>query len=112
MSNSKLSIKEFLAINSPQIFSIILLSWALYPQNPYGYYIFLRIICCLTFAYIATRFYYSDKLVFMWIMVSFGILYNPVIRIHLNREIWSVINIITIVVIVLSLFLLRDFNNK
>jgi hypothetical protein len=109
---NKLTLKEYFIINAPQLISIVLLLWALYPENPYGYYIFLRIVCFLTFIYVAFRFYHFDNKVFMWIMIFFSIIYNPLIRVHLNREIWSVINIITIIVIIISLFLLKDFNNE
>jgi Kef-type K+ transport system membrane component KefB len=42
-----------------------------------------------------------------WI-VSFivvGIIYNPILSIHLTRPIWTVINLLTIILIVLSIFI-------
>lgn len=32
-----------------------MLLWALYPENPYGYYVLLRLVCCPIFAYLANR---------------------------------------------------------
>jgi len=37
----------------PQIIASVLLVWALNPENPYGYYILLRWVCCVAFAYLA-----------------------------------------------------------
>jgi hypothetical protein len=36
----------------PQVFASGMLLWALNPDNPYGYYILLRWVCCAVFAYL------------------------------------------------------------
>ncbi len=83
--------------------------------NPYSYYIFLR----------WTTLFITASLVFIHIMkeekpwiVSFfvvGIIYNPILSIHLTRPIWTVINLLTIIMIVLSVLMYNtifQFNNK
>jgi len=88
----------------PHIVSIAMLIWALYPDNPYGYYTLLRFICCACFAFIAFRYHETGKETWVWIFAVAAIIYNPFIRIHLSREIWSVANIATILIISASLY--------
>lgn len=65
---------------------------------PYGYYIFLRVVLCTAAAYLAWTEYEEVKAVNGWIvgLVVLSIVYNPIIRVHLTREIWSGINVATV----------------
>lgn len=42
-----------------------------------------------------------------WLLGTIALVYNPVLTVHLTREIWSVVNIATVVVAVVSVFALR-----
>lgn len=79
-----------------------MLAWALNPANPYGYYILLRIVCCAVCAYLALAAAGSDKTPWTWTLGIFAVIYNPIVRIHLTREIWSVVNVVTIIVLAVS----------
>lgn len=64
---------------------------------PYGFYIFLRLIIAISAAVII---FHNFKISggFNEISILFGIiliLYNPIIPVHLSREIWMPINFIT-----------------
>lgn len=66
---------------------------ALFPL-PYGYYTFLRILvcgCCLATALLA--FKTNKYKVYGWIAIPIGVLFNPLIPVHLDRAIWSFFNI-------------------
>ena len=65
---------------------------------PYGCYVFLRIALCFAAAYLAWSEHQETKSVNAWIvgLVILAILYNPIVPIHLTREIWSVINVATV----------------
>ena len=91
----------------PQIIAIAMLLWALNPDNPYGYYILLRIVLCAICAYLAFRALEIGVDAWVWTMGVTAVIYNPVIRIHLTREIWSVVNIATIIVLAISFATLR-----
>ena len=91
----------------PQMIAIIMLLWALNPENPYGYYILLRIALCAICAYLAFRALEIGKDAWVWTLGVTAAIYNPIIRIHMTREIWSVINIATIVVLAISFCALR-----
>lgn len=92
---------------APQVISIILLLIAFNPANPYSYYILLRWICCAAFAYLAFVTYKEGKQEWVWILGVTALVYNPFFPIHLNRKLWSVINIITIIIAASSLVFFR-----
>ena len=78
----------------PYIAIIALSLLALFPL-PYGYYTFLRIavtLCAGMTSYI--YFKSDDKGWLMWACTATAIIFNPIIPIHLTREIWVVLNIV------------------
>jgi len=85
---------------------------ALNPENPYGYYILLRWVCCPVFAWLAVESHARDKQGWMWVLGVTAAVYNPILPVHLTREIWSVVNVGTIVVAITSIFLLKSPDNK
>lgn len=91
----------------PQAIATPFLLWALYPDNPYGYYILLRWICCAVFAFLALQSFAQEKQGWVWVLGITAVIYNPLIRIHLTRELWSVINLITIGIAWGSAFVLK-----
>ena len=97
----------------PQVIASIMLLWALNPDNPYGYYILLRWVCCGIFAFLAIRAIENkEKPGWVWILGIMAVVYNPIIRIHLTREIWSIINVITIGIAVASIFSIKVKDGK
>ena len=63
---------------------------------PYGYYMLLRLLVCGVCAYLSGREADSGRTEWAWILGGCAVLYNPILPIHLNREMWSVINVATI----------------
>lgn len=96
----------------PQFISILMLIWALNPDNPYGYYILLRWVVCGVFAFLAVRAFILEHQGFVWILGITAAIYNPLIPVHLTREIWSILNVITIGIAVASFFLIKLKNGK
>lgn len=91
----------------PQIVAILLLLWALNPENPYGYYVLLRFVLCCICAFLAFRALKSGNDTWAWILGATAVIYNPIIRIHLTREIWSMVNIATVVELAITVGALR-----
>jgi hypothetical protein len=77
----------------PQTLAGVMLLWALYPENPYGYYVLLRWICCPCFAFAALQAFKQGKTSMVWILGVTAAIYNPLIPLHLNRELWNVLNL-------------------
>jgi hypothetical protein len=96
----------------PQVIASLMLLWALNPDNPYGYYILLRWICCGIFAYLASQAFEQKKQGWVWVLGITALFYNPFFRVHLNRELWSIINVVTIGIAVVSIFALKVKNEK
>lgn len=63
---------------------------------PYGYYVLLRLLVCGVCIYLAAREREDGRNTWVWLLGGCAVLYNPIFRIHLNRDIWSVVNIATI----------------
>jgi hypothetical protein len=92
--------------------AIAMLLWALAPTNPYGYYVHLRWVICGASIYLAIRAHNHIKPRWVWILGALAVLYNPLIRVHLTRDIWSVINLATIVVFAAVIYVLRKRANN
>jgi hypothetical protein len=86
----------------------LMLLWALVPDNPYGYYILLRFVVCGVFIYLAISAYALGKWPWIWVFAATAFLYNPLIRFHLGREVWEIVNVATILLVGISYFVLRS----
>lgn len=91
----------------PQVIVSVMLAAALVPDNPYGYYILLRWVVCGIFAFLAFRALGQDKIPWVWILGITAAIYNPFIKTYLSREIWSIVNVITIVIAIASIYTLK-----
>jgi hypothetical protein len=96
----------------PQAIVIPILLLALNPDNPYGYYIFLRWVCCAAFVYLAIQALTLEKGGWVWILGLTAIIYNPIFRVHGTRDMWFVINLVTIGLAVASIFVLKHDEGK
>ena len=69
---------------------------------PYGYYNLLRFCVCGVAAFLAYQQWTHDNAASKWVVVLVGIalLYNPLVPVHLTREIWTVLNIGTAIAFV------------
>ncbi|KPF81418.1 DUF6804 family protein [Novosphingobium sp. AAP93] len=63
---------------------------------PYGYYQFLRLVVCGAAGLCAYHSWQSRGAWMATALALVAILYNPVIRVHLERADWQVINLATI----------------
>ena len=61
---------------------------------PYGYYQLLRLIVTGAAAWVAYIAYGAKKQWLMALFLIIALLFNPIAPIHLDREIWAVIDIL------------------
>jgi len=80
---------------------------ALFDGWPYGFFTLLRFVVFASSAYVAWIAYEAQKEKRVWIFGFLAVLFNPFIVIHLNREIWSVIDLIVGVFMIISVFVLK-----
>ena len=60
---------------------------------PYGYYMLLRIAACGFFIWAAVITYEKKSQYLPWIFGLLALLFNPIIKIHLPKELWVIIDI-------------------
>ena len=95
----------------PCIVASLMLILALFDM-PYGYYTLLRIIVCGIGVFVAISAYNSRK---FWAIYLFGfiaVLFNPLVPIHLDREIWQTIDIVCAVLFCGALPVLKGLEVK
>ena len=56
---------------------------------PYGYYQLLRFVVCGVGVYVAYMAYSWKKLWATWLFGIIGVLFNPLVPIHLSRDLWQ-----------------------
>jgi hypothetical protein len=83
------------------------LVWAL-AKHPYSYFESLRlgvIAVCVFGAYCAWAW---KQIGWVWAFGFIAILFNPFVKIALNRQTWNVVDVIVAAFLVLTIFLLKD----
>ena len=67
-----------------------------YDGAPYGFYQILRFVVTIFAAWSAVKVYNKNPQSFwLFVFVAIAILFNPIIKITFEREIWRVIDVIT-----------------
>jgi len=74
---------------------------------PYGYYQLLRFVVCGVGVYVAYTAYNWQKMWAMWLFAFIAVLFNPLIPIHLSREIWQPIDAVCALLFATVAFVLR-----
>lgn len=72
-------------------------------QLPYFYYQILRWVVSGSEFYTALLFYQTNNRKWAWILIISGILYNPIAPFFLNKGIWNAINVVTAILLIISL---------
>ncbi|MCL6678632.1 hypothetical protein LZ519_04775 [Sphingomonas sp. RG327] len=81
-------------------------------ELPYGYYVLLRLVVCGVCIHLAVQENNAGRTGWTWVLGAVAILYNPIFRIHLNRDIWSVVNIATILLFVVHMRSMRTVSKQ
>ncbi len=96
----------------PQLIAIVMLSWAVVTVNPYGYYMVLRWVCCAAFISLVRAALKNEQTSWAWIMAVLAGIYNPIVRVHASREFWVLVNLVTIAVVIASIFALKQTTQR
>lgn len=87
------------ASKAPFILIAALLLLALIPTMPYGYYGVMRWIVCAAFAYLAMQAHAAGRQNWIWVWAVAAGVYNPIFKVTATREVWTVVNLITLIVL-------------
>ena len=95
---------DYAAVVASAVVPVAVLVWGMGSGNPYGYYVFLRVVVCfgaIVFAALSS----GHKRDNLWLVfAAIGVLYNPFIPFHLNRGTWLLLNAATVVAFLYGLF--------
>ncbi|MCX7737657.1 MAG: hypothetical protein N2319_13230 [Candidatus Kapabacteria bacterium] len=90
-----------------RLVAIVMLSIALL-KLPYGYYTLMRLVLCFSFCFfIYINYSVYRNFLFYPIFGLLAIIYNPVFPLHLGREVWTYVNLVTILTIIISFFVFK-----
>ena len=90
-----------------QLVGIAMLAWGLASGHSYAYFILLRWVIFGVFIFLCVRACQLKLHGWVWTLGIAAAIYNPIIRVHLNRELWSEINIVTGGILALTVWVLR-----
>lgn len=80
----------------PQSLCVVMLILALQPAMPGQFYSALRWLCFGLFSYSSLKLLKSCNHKWSWVYLTAAFIYNPLYRIHLTKDSWTLINIATI----------------
>ena len=87
---------------------VIILLVISFSRLPYGYYTLLRLTVTGSAIYFAYKYYEEKKIIWVWIFGIIAVLFNPLVPIYLQRGTWMVIDILTSIIYLISIFLRAD----
>jgi len=90
-----------------QCLALVALVVALLPLDAHGFYVLLHFIVSVVGAYLAVISYQLARYNWVWILGALAVLYNPLIPVRLDREAWAAANLVSIVLIGLSIWKFR-----
>ena len=90
----------------PSIIAAVMLLGAL-AEWPYGYYQLLRFVVCGASVFVAFKAYEWQKIWAVWMFGFIALLFNPLIPIHLTREIWQPIDFVCAILFIVMTFVLK-----
>jgi hypothetical protein len=98
--------------NIALIVAAAILFLALFDGWEYGFFTLLRFVVFAATAYIAWMAYELKKEWWVWLFGFIAVLFNPFIPIHFARETWVVVDFLTGVFLLASVFFLNLNNDN
>ncbi len=97
----KLSLQTIIKIVLAMLFFLCLL------VMPFGFYHLVRFVALIGFGILAYQAYEKEKSTQMIIYLVLGLLFQPLLKVALEREIWIIVDVIVGIGLLSSLFLLK-----
>ena len=95
----------------PCIVAAVMLLGALADWS-YGYYQLLRFATCGVAVYVAFMGYSWQKIWATWLFGIIAVLFNPLVPIHLSRELWQPIDLACAALFAVTAFVLKESAKK
>ena len=73
-------------------------------KMPYGYYQFIRFIALIGFVYLSYKSFEDGSKFVSFIFAALAILFQPLFKIDLGRNIWNIVDVIVGIGLIISIF--------
>ncbi len=93
--------------NIALVVAATILFLALFDGWQYGFFTILRFVVFATTAYVAWMAYEGQKEKWVWIFGFVAVLFNPFFPVHLDRDTWVVIDLITGIFLLATTFFFK-----
>ena len=77
---------------------------------PYGFYQLVRFIALVGFSILAYQSFENENKKIPIIYIGLAILFQPLIKISLGREIWNIVDVVVGIGLIVSIFIKRKEN--
>lgn len=81
-------------------------------ELPYGFYQFVRFAALVGFAILAYQSNEKENKTEMIIYICLAVLFQPLIKISLGREIWNVVDVVVGLALLVSIFIKPKVSNE
>ena len=81
-------------------------------ELPYGFFQFVRFAALVGFAVLAYQANEKENKTEMIIYICLAVLFQPLIKISLGREIWNVVDVIVGLALLVSIFIIPKSTNE
>ena len=85
----------------------IALAFAVTGKHPHGFYVLLRWVCFLSFAYSTFAAAKTTRPMWAWLFAIEAVLFNPLVQIHLKRETWQTLDWLAIASVIVAAVMFR-----
>ena len=91
--------------------SAVMLILGVFPL-PYGYYTLLRFVATIVFIWAAYVSFNRGRKNITWLFCLGVILFNPFIKIHLPKELWSVVDVVAGIFMLVNKKHIQEFSEE
>jgi len=75
---------------------------------PYGFYVLLRWVTLLACGYSLIVAKSKNDTKWAWAFAVIGLLFNPIIPVHMDKSTWAIVDAITAILMIVSVFFIRE----
>ena len=79
---------------------------------PYGYYQLIRFLALVGFAILAYKSYQRQENTITIVYVGLAILFQPLLKISLGRELWNIVDVVVGLGLIVSIFVNPKLESK
>lgn len=79
---------------------------------PYGYYLLIRWVALVVFAYIGYDYYQRKNMPLAFVFFGLAVLFQPVEKVALGRTMWNIVDVVVAIFLVVLMFMERSKKNQ